>query len=333
MRRAEKQNSKPALNIAAPKTGPQKTENKPLKKKNDIFFKSAFEDYFSDMLRFLYKDADQIFDLEKPISFMDKELLEISPDRKKRGGTRNADMLARIHLCNGMHELFLLHVEIQTETNAKFPQRVLTYWYRLTDRYNLPIVSHTIFTGKPDQLQPDKYYYKMLGTELSFKHNTYQIFQHTEEELLQFDNPFALVVLVAQKELFRKQLGELELHNTKIKIIEKLTDNGNYTQQSITRFLLFLENMLHIENKELNLKFEERLKNLTGEQITMGIIETEKMLNIEEGIEIGQLAKQEKVVTNLILQLGLSDAQAAKVADAPLSFVRKIRRQLEKGIN
>lgn len=37
----------------------------------------------------------------------------------------------------------------------------------------------------------------MQGTELSFKYKYYQIFQHTEEELLQFDNPLVLVVLVA----------------------------------------------------------------------------------------------------------------------------------------
>jgi len=61
----------------------------------------------------------------------------------------------------------------------------------------------------------------------------------------------------------------------------------------------------------------------------MGIIETEKMLNIE----IGQLKNQEKVVANLIATFGFSNEQAAKAVDAPISFVKKIRRQLEKGIN
>ncbi|HWW42021.1 hypothetical protein [Pedobacter sp.] len=62
----------------------------------------------------------------------------------------------------------------------------------------------------------------------------------------------------------------------------------------------------------------------------MGIIETEKMLNIEQGIEIGRSQEKEHFVANLILQLGLSDAQAAKVADAPISFVKKIRSQLKE---
>nr|WP_255542927.1 hypothetical protein [Pedobacter sp. ASV19] len=40
--------------------------------------------------------------------------------------------------------------------------------------------------------------------------------------------------------------------------------------------------MIHIEDEELNTKFDQQLRTLTGEKITMGIIETEKMLNIEE---------------------------------------------------
>ncbi|WP_316833779.1 hypothetical protein [Pedobacter nutrimenti] len=81
----------------------------------------------------------------------------------------------------------------------------------------------------------------------------------------------------------------------------------------------------------------------------MGIIETEKMLNIEEGktigkiegieigkakgIEIGKSQVKEHFVTNLIATFGFSNEQAAKAVDAPISFVRKIRRQLEKSIN
>jgi len=66
----------------------------------------------------------------------------------------------------------------------------------------------------------------------------------------------------------------------------------------------------------------------------MGIIETEKMLNIEEGIEIGarktKLEEREHFVKNLIIAFGFSDEQASKAAEVSLSFVKKIRTQLEK---
>ncbi|HWW42023.1 hypothetical protein [Pedobacter sp.] len=61
----------------------------------------------------------------------------------------------------------------------------------------------------------------------------------------------------------------------------------------------------------------------------MGIIETEKMLNIEQGIKIGN----ENFVKKLISKLDFTDKQAADFAEVPLTFVKKIRSQLKKGIN
>ena len=70
----------------------------------------------------------------------------------------------------------------------------------------------------------------------------------------------------------------------------------------------------------------------------MGIIETEKMLNIEQGKEIGKeigskntkLEEREILVKKLIVKLAFTDQQAADFAEVSLSFVKKIRTQLEK---
>ena len=39
---------------------------------------------------------------------------------------------------------------------------------------------------------------------------------------------------------------------------------------------------------------------------------------------------KEQVVKNLIIELGLSDQQAARIAEIPVSFVKKIRASLKK---
>jgi predicted transposase YdaD len=70
----------------------------------------------------------------------------------------------------------------------------------------------------------------------------------------------------------------------------------------------------------------------------MGIIETIKKIEREEGIEIGrekgieegiEKGKQE-VIENLIIKLGLSDKQVADIAEMPVSFVKKVRTSLKK---
>jgi flagellar biosynthesis/type III secretory pathway protein FliH len=82
----------------------------------------------------------------------------------------------------------------------------------------------------------------------------------------------------------------------------------------------------------------------------MGIIETIKKIEREEGIEIGMKKGMEKgiekgiekgmekgiekgkqeVIENLIIKMGLSDKQAADIAEMPVSFVKKIRAALKK---
>jgi predicted transposase YdaD len=70
----------------------------------------------------------------------------------------------------------------------------------------------------------------------------------------------------------------------------------------------------------------------------MGIIETIKKIERDEGIEIGrekgieegiEKGKQE-VIENLIIKLGLSDKQVADIAEMPVSFVKKVRASLKK---
>ena len=93
-------------------------ENKSPWKKNDIIFKGAFEDYFAHLLRFIYPNAEQIFDFNREIIFINKELAEIDIDPKQSGGTKNADLLAKVFLLDGTEKWFLLHIEIQAVTGG-----------------------------------------------------------------------------------------------------------------------------------------------------------------------------------------------------------------------
>ena len=51
-----------------------------MRKKNDILLKSAFEEAFPDLLRFFFKEADTLFDIDKGFEFMDKELSELDDE-------------------------------------------------------------------------------------------------------------------------------------------------------------------------------------------------------------------------------------------------------------
>ncbi len=56
-------------------------------RKSDILWKVILEEVFGDLLRFIYPDADEVYDMERGFEFLDKELAELNPqpdeDRKR----------------------------------------------------------------------------------------------------------------------------------------------------------------------------------------------------------------------------------------------------------
>ena len=63
---------------------------KKLRKQNDELLKGAFEEWFTEFLRFLYPQADDLFDFSRGLTFMDKELYAIIPERERTKGKRVA---------------------------------------------------------------------------------------------------------------------------------------------------------------------------------------------------------------------------------------------------
>ena len=301
-------------------------------RQHDELLKGAFEEFFPDFLRFLYSEADVIFDFNRGIQFMDKELLSIVPDRERKKGKRIADLLAKVHLNNGTEKWILVHTEIEGGSQKDFASRMFQYHYRLFDRFRVPVETIAVFTGARSQPRPSRYYQQLIKTRLSFEYCSYHIFDHSEQELLNMSNPFALIVLACQKALGEGKVPDAELGADRLTIAKALLKH-HYERDRIIRFLTFLKNFLYINDLEINSIFEQEIVNLTGGTITMGILEAVKKIEKErarhEGLQEGAMQKSYEVVRNLIQQLVLPDEQIAQLAGTSNDFVQKVRCELE----
>ena len=300
------------------------------RKKNDIITKAAFVEWFADLLRFLYTDADEVFDLGRGVTAMEKELLEIMPERERIGGTLLADLLMKVYLRNGTEQWLLIHLEVEAGSSKRFAERLWRYYIRLTDRYNVPIIPIAVFTGGPKQRRPTEYRFEMLGTKVYFAFKSYHVFDHTEAELLSNPNPMALVILACQAEAQEAKLGEFRLNEIKKRIVEGLVERGITDTGQIVRFIRFLNNLIYLTDKELNLNFVKTVERLTKGAITMNIMETLDAVVREEGKIEGKIEGKTEEIRNLIQKLGLSDEAAAGVAEVPVDFVTKVRTDLNK---
>ncbi|GAB3432108.1 Rpn family recombination-promoting nuclease/putative transposase [Niabella aquatica] len=130
----------------------------------------------------------------------------------------------------------------------------------------------------------------------------------------------------------------LELPNFKLEEKDIKTD--------LERWLYVLRNMGELEkipvilNKRIfqklfkiaevaNLKKEEYMlyeKNLLDKWTEYSVLKTAE----ERGMEKGREEMQEQIVKNLIIELGLEDQEVARIAETPVSFVKKIRASLKK---
>jgi predicted transposase YdaD len=314
------------------------------RKKDDILLKSAFEEFFPDLLRFFYPDEVKAFDFDRNIEFLDKELREITPETSKKGGNRYVDLLARCYLKNGREEWILVHIEIQGKNQQKFAERMFEYWYRIYDRYKVNVASLAVFTGSKKEALPSQFSKSYLRTHVAFEFPVYHIFDHTEEELLAMENPFSIVIVAAQKASMRGKVPEQELSGQRLILAKELINKGIYDHEKIIKFLTFLKNYIFIENKEINIQFDKQIEIITGKKDPMGIIETVKMLAEEEarkkglkegrkegrkeGQEFGQEEKARKVVKNLLLMDKFSDKEIAQIAEVTEEFVLKVKAEL-----
>ncbi|TDE18224.1 hypothetical protein [Dyadobacter psychrotolerans] len=298
-----------------------------MRRKNDILLKSAFEEAFPGLLRFFFNDTDSVFKMERGFEFMDKELLELFPELAKKGGSRIADMLVKTYLRNGNSELLLIHLEIQGEGTRDFARRMFTYWYRIYDRYDVNLAALAVFTGGKNQKRPDHFHKEFLGTEVHYKYNAYHILDHSEAQLLAMDNLFALIILAAQKVLLNSKISEEELDVQRLVIARALIESKRYDLPKIRRFLFFLKTFIHIGNPEINSNFDKQIDLLTGNKRTMGIIETIKMLTLEEGIEKGRETEKVVFVKNLLRQTDFDALKIAELAGVSEAFVIEIKHR------
>ncbi|PWG78735.1 RpnC/YadD family protein [Pararcticibacter amylolyticus] len=268
---------------------PSTTSGKAPRRKNDELLKGAFEENFVDLLRFLYPDADDLFDFSKGFQMLDKELHTIVPDRERKGGSREADLLVKVWLKDGSPQLILLNVEVEGGNDPQFAYRAWQYNYRITDRYELPVATIVVYTGDKSQARPSEYCRKVLDTSIQFSYRSYHIFDHSQEQLLGMDNIFALIVAACQKALLEKKLSEEALGEERSMIARALLLHQKYDKDRILSFLEFLKNIIFIGNTEINRKFDTLIYQITGGIIDMGIIETVKLQERRQGHLEGRL--------------------------------------------
>ena len=307
----------------------------------DILWKGLLEWVFDDLLRFVFPNADTLFDMEKGFAFLDKELAELYPEPEKNSNTRVVDKLVKVFRKDGVEEWVLIHIEAQGETKSEerplFAERMFRYFYRCLDKYRRPIASIALFTGPDARRMPGSYEYAFLNTRLHYEYSTLCILDYSDKELGESDNPFAWVVLAAKKALLQGKNLDKKLLIGKLFIFRKLCERGIFERQKFQAILAFLDNYVRFDDPGYNRKFRDEIDKITDKKDTMDIFETVAQWKLEDaaeeglkkGLEQGLKEGLEKAVKVLLANTDLPAEKIASEVGVPVSFVENIKNKLQ----
>jgi len=87
-------------------------------------------------------------------------------------------------------------------------ERMFRYFYRIWDRYNVPITAIAILTDESKGYRLVVYSQELMGTSLRYDFNSYKILDQEESELRSNRNPFSVIVLTALLAIKNKKISD-----------------------------------------------------------------------------------------------------------------------------
>lgn len=298
-------------------------------KRDDSLWKTVLEDTFDDFLRFIISDADEVFDFDKGVEYLDKELDQLFPPEDDEYKPRYVDKLVKVYTRQGVEEWVLVHVEVQGYRDNHFARRMFQYYTRIWDKYDRSIAAFAIFTDGEAGFKPASFQQAFLGTTVSYTFNAYKIAEQQEEALMASNNPFAQVVLTVKAAIQGKRMEDDELFGLKIGIAKGLYNSG-LNKSKIGKIMNFLKYYIRFENEEMGGKFEQELAIVTqNDKTIMGteefLLDRAKKEGIKEGLEKGEAKSKQKMIQKLLLE-NRTVEYIAEFAEVSVDFVLAIKR-------
>jgi hypothetical protein len=264
----------------------------------DSPWKTAIETYFPDFMAFFFPQIFADIDWSRGFEFLDQELQQVVRDAEL--GKRLADKLVRVWRLSGEETWVLIHIEVQSSEQAEFSFRMYVYNYRLSDKYNVPIVSLAILGDERSSWRPQQYQRQLWGCSVDFQFPIAKLLDYGRnwQGLEESSNPFAIVVMAHLKAQETRNDGQ-QRKLWKFTLIRRLYEQG-YGRQDILNLYRFIDWLLELP-EGLELEFQREIEQF----------EQERQMTYISSIERNavQRERQGEVEALLVAKFGELDAE------------------------
>ncbi len=254
----------------------------------DTAWKSAIDQFFQYFVEFVLPDVYDAIDWTIEPQFLDTELQKIMPDSTR--GRRTVDRLVQVKLLTGAATLFLIHVEVQSQTDALLPERMFVYHYRIFERTGQHPLGVVVLGDNQVSWRANHYINEKFGTgiRLGFRSIKLLDFADQETELQTSTNP---IVQVIRTHLLAQQTPVSQRREIKLKLVRNLYRLG-FSAENVRYLFRIIDTLIRLRDNE-NIQFWETIRELEQEA-EMELLTTFERVAIERGRTEGlQLGKQE----------------------------------------
>jgi hypothetical protein len=205
----------------------------------DSPWKEILEELLELCFALLFPGAHAQINWNRRAEFMDKELQQLFPQSEV--GRRYVDKLVKVWRKSGEPLCILIHIEVQTQREVEFPQRMFEYNYRAFDRFRMVVASFAILADDAPDWRPDRYEQGAFGSVCGLTYPVAKLWDWVgrEDVLEKHDNPFALVVLAHLRALQSRD-DPAERLNWKTHLVQLMYQRG-MSAQEISRLFRFID--------------------------------------------------------------------------------------------
>ncbi|MEC4806417.1 MAG: transposase [Jaaginema sp. PMC 1079.18] len=225
----------------------------PPKADYDNPWKEALALYFQPFIAFLFPLIHDNINWERGYEFLDTELQQIV--REAEIGFREADKLVKVWRNDGQETWILIHIEIQSQPQSQFAERMYVYNNRIFDRYRRPVVSLAILADEQASWRPQQFSYDLWGCRVSLEFPTVKLLDYDPETLSQNQNVFAPII-AAHLETQKTRANPQQRYQAKLNLIKGLYRRGLGRQDILELFRLIDWIMALPEHQQTNFRQE-----------------------------------------------------------------------------
>jgi hypothetical protein len=187
---------------------------------------------------------------------MDQEFQQIVRDAEST--KMYVDKLVKVWRKIGEESAVFVHVEVQSQEERAFSQRVFTYNYRIRDCYSGNIVSLAVLGDDRLNWRPKPYEDELWGCRVTFDFPIVKLLDYEPRwsELEASMNPFAIVVMAHLKTKATKE-DLRSRKDWKFQLTRRLFEEG-FDRQDIMELFLFLDWLMELP-RGLKQEFRDEL--------------------------------------------------------------------------